>query len=109
MNKPTHDADWLERALNLDDDYIDDNGFTERVMQQLPSSHQHIWLEPVLLTGAALLSSLFALMLLPGAVTLYNQFLEFITAQSLLVLFGGSMLAAFMLSGIAWLVGSSED
>ena len=57
MNSSDKDA-WLDQLLSADDDYLHDNGFTDKVMAQLPAKRRKlVWLEPVILFAATVLSS----------------------------------------------------
>jgi hypothetical protein len=50
--------DWLDRELREVAPYIDDEGFTARVLQQLPRPRsRYDWLRAVILLGMALLAS----------------------------------------------------
>lgn len=109
MNEIQENDDWLEQVLNHDNDYIDDNGFTDRVMQDLPLLSRRGWLESVILIGATLLSSMIAFLSLPGIEGIYHEAFSFITSQSLLMVIGVGMIIAFVLSGVAWVLGDIED
>jgi hypothetical protein len=53
--------DWLDRALREAAPYIDDEGFTGRVLQQLPPPRRHHdLLRAVILLGTAFLASVLA-------------------------------------------------
>jgi hypothetical protein len=53
--------DWLERELREEAPYIDDEGFTARVLQQLPSPRRrHDLLRAAILLGMTLFASLLA-------------------------------------------------
>jgi hypothetical protein len=61
-----HDEDRLSEFLLESDVYIEDNGFTERVMNRLPPPrHASRWRRPIL-GATALLACLVGLLLLPG-------------------------------------------
>lgn len=109
MNETQENDDWLEQILNHDNDYIDDNGFTDRVMQDLPLLSRRGWLESVILIGATLLSSMIAFLSLPGIEGIYHEAFSFITSQSLLMVIGVGIITAFVLSGVAWVLGDIED
>ena len=50
--------DWLDREFREAAPYIDDEGFTARVLQRLPRPRsRHDWLRAVILLGMALLAS----------------------------------------------------
>lgn len=53
--------DWLDRELREAAPYIDDEGFTARVLQQLPPPrHRHDLLRAAILLGMTLLASVLA-------------------------------------------------
>jgi hypothetical protein len=59
--KQMNQEDWLDRELREAAPYIDDEGFTARVLQQLPPPrHRHDLLRAVILLGTALLASVLA-------------------------------------------------
>ena len=59
--KQVNEEDWLDRELREAAPYIDDEGFTARVLQQLPPPrHRHDLLRAVILLGTALLASVLA-------------------------------------------------
>ena len=67
----------LEQLLSQDDDYIEDGGFTARVLEALPpprSAGQRV--RAVILIGATLLAGLIALVLLGGGQALLAAFGE---------------------------------
>ena len=56
--KQMNQEDWLDRELREATPYIDDEGFTARVLQQLPRPRsRHDRLRAVILLGMALLAS----------------------------------------------------
>jgi len=56
--------DVLLREQNA---YVDDGGFTHRVMAALPQHRRHSWLSPALLLGAAVVGTELAVRWLPWA------------------------------------------
>ncbi len=67
----------LEQLLSRDDDYIEDNGFTARVLQALPpprAEGQRV--RVLILIGSTLLAGLIALVLLGGGQALPAAFGE---------------------------------
>jgi len=64
MNPPETN-DPLDAWLREQDKYIEDNGFTARVMTALPRRRRRAWLRPVLLLGAAAIGSALAVLWLP--------------------------------------------
>ena len=61
MNTPEDPVDAL---LREQDDYLDDNGFTARVVRQLPRRRRG-WLRPVVLLGAVAIGTVMAWYWLP--------------------------------------------
>ena len=60
MNQ-VNQEDWLDRELREAAPYIDDEGFTARVLQQLPPPRRgHDLLRAAILLGMTLLASLLA-------------------------------------------------
>src|SRR6266542_1882598 len=59
--KQVNQEDWLDRALREAAPYIDDEGFTGRVLQQLPPPRRgHDLLRAAILLGMTLLASVLA-------------------------------------------------
>jgi anti-sigma factor RsiW len=52
--------DWLDARLRDEAPYIDDAGFTARVMQQLPPARQRRSVRSVILVGMTVLACVFA-------------------------------------------------
>jgi hypothetical protein len=63
MNQPEK-ADPLEAMLREQDTYINDDGFTARVMAALPP-RRRTWLRPIILLGAASIGTALAIRWLP--------------------------------------------
>ena len=63
MNQPEK-ADPLEAMLREQDTYINDDGFTARVMAALPR-RRRTWLRPIILLGAAWIGTALAIRWLP--------------------------------------------
>jgi len=62
-----HQEDWLDRQLREAAPYIDDEGFTLRVLKQLPARRWHRdWLRSAILLGITLVASALAYMLSDG-------------------------------------------
>jgi hypothetical protein len=60
MNTP---EDQIEALLREQNAYIDDNGFTARVVKSLPRNRA--WLRPAILSGAIVIGSVLAIFWLP--------------------------------------------
>jgi len=63
MNPPETN-DPLDAWLREQDKYVEDNGFTARVVAALPR-HRRAWLRPVLVLGAVSIGSVLAVLWLP--------------------------------------------
>lgn len=102
MNRPDND-DWLDKVLSGDGGHIDDNGFSDTVMQRLPARKpRRLWLPAAILAAAVLLSGVTLLWSLPA---LYADLATLIYSQSWLAL---GLLSAALTTGsaliTAWLL-----
>lgn len=68
------DEDQIDALLRQSEHYIDDDGFTNRVMSALPPPRRH--LRPWILFGATLLGALVAFIFSPGADILFGAVAE---------------------------------
>jgi|SRR5580700_6905965 hypothetical protein len=66
MNAP-EDKDRMDVLLHEQNAYVDDGGFTSRVMATLPQRRRYSWLSPALLLGAAAVGMGSAVWWLPWA------------------------------------------
>jgi hypothetical protein len=64
MNTP-EEKDPLDVLLREQNTYVEDGGFTARVMAALPQRRRRAWLQPALLLGAAAIGSVLAVRWLP--------------------------------------------
>jgi hypothetical protein len=65
--EPVNQEDWLDRQLREAAPYIDDEGFTARVVQQLPPPRRgRDWLRAVILLGMTLFASALAYVVSDG-------------------------------------------
>ena len=64
MNQPEKD-DPVETLLREQNQYVNDDGFTARVMAALPRRHSRAWVRPTILLGAAAIGSVVAAWWLP--------------------------------------------
>jgi hypothetical protein len=64
MNAP-EEKDPMDALLREQNAYVDDGGFTTRVMAALPQRRRHSWLRPALLLGAAAIGTALAIRWLP--------------------------------------------
>jgi hypothetical protein len=92
MNPPdTHDP--LDSLLREQNTYIDDSGFTARVLAGLP--RRRAWLRPALLLGATAMGYFLALWWMPWSLLNPSVLLSFnaqaLLAYGLLLVIGGSL------------------
>jgi len=64
MNPPETN-DPLDALLRDQNQYIEDNGFTARVISALPQRRSRFWLRPLLLLGTTMMGSVLAVLWLP--------------------------------------------
>jgi len=74
--------DWLEDALKQDDRYINDAGFTARVVAALPPRRMRAWLRPVILGSATAAGLALAFAFMPVGDYLTGGFVELVRARS---------------------------
>ncbi|MGD1020834.1 MAG: hypothetical protein ABSA12_16100 [Verrucomicrobiia bacterium] len=60
MNAP-EEKDPMDTLLHEQNAYVDDNGFTARVIAALPPRRYRAWLRPALLLGAAAIATALAI------------------------------------------------
>lgn len=101
------DDDWLDMILSNQADHIDDDGFTDAVINRLPPRRlRRRWLNGVILTGAALVSGTVLLISLPNETVLYTQISALLLSQpiigvgvfSLILSVVAGLMAGWMLS-----------
>ncbi len=64
MHAP-EEKDPVDTLLREQNAYVEDGGFTARVMAALPQRRRHSWLRPALLLGAAAIGAVLAIRWLP--------------------------------------------
>jgi len=64
MNQP-EENDLVEMQLREQNAYIDDGGFTARVVAALPRRRRYAWLRSAILLGVAMVGWVFAILWLP--------------------------------------------
>jgi hypothetical protein len=74
--------DWLEDALKHDDRYIDDAGFTARVVAALPARRQRASLRSLIVAATSAAGFALALWLLPSGNYLAEGFVQLVCARS---------------------------
>jgi hypothetical protein len=75
--------DWLEDKLRHEDRYLDDAGFTARVVAALPVRRQRRWLRPAIIGTASLAGLVIALWMLPSENYIARSFVQLLAARSL--------------------------
>ena len=103
MNPPETN-DPLDALLREQNTYIDDNGFTARIVASLPPRRRS-WLRPAVLLGATAVGYVLALMWMPWGLLNPSVLLSF-NAQALvtygvLLAIGGS-LAGGVIAALGW-------
>ena len=104
MNPPdTHDS--LDTLLREQDSYIEDNGFTARVIAALPPRRRHAWVRPTLLLGATAIGYVLAILWVPwhllNASTLLSFNSQTLLAYALLLTIAGSLLWG-VIAALSW-------
>jgi len=104
MNPPdTHDP--LDTLLREQNPYIEDNGFTARVITALPQRRRHAWVRPTLLLGATAVGYVLAIHWLPwhllNASTLLSFNSQALLAYTLLLTIAGSLLWG-VIAALSW-------
>ncbi len=106
MKRRKQDEEWLNELWQESDVYIEDNGFTDRVMGELPAPRRAFRWRRLILVASSLLACLVGLVLIPGGAYLTDvlvQLASYRPAQSplpivpvavLLILVGGGVAAA---------------
>ncbi len=74
--------DWLEDTLKHDNRYIDDAGFTARVVASLPVRRKRAWLRPVILGSATLAGLALAFAFIPAGDYITGSFVQLFRARS---------------------------
>jgi hypothetical protein len=86
MNTPD-EFDWLDNILSGSGGHINDNGFTDNVMQRLPPRKpRRFQLRALIFTVAAMLSVAILFWSLPNPSVLPGQLAEFVYSHSLFAL-----------------------
>ena len=75
--------DWLEDALKHDDRYIDDAGFTARVVASLPARRKRAWLRPLIIGATSVAGLALALWVLPSENYLAADFVRLLRARTI--------------------------
>jgi hypothetical protein len=104
MNPPDTN-DPLDALLREQNTYIDDNGFTARVIAGLPPRRRHAWLRPAVLLGATAIGYVLALWWMPWGLLNPSVLLSFngqaLLAYGLLLAIGGSLVWG-VIAALGW-------
>jgi len=102
---PSDTNDPLDALLREQNDYIEDNGFTARVMAALPQRRPRTSLRPALLLGATVIGYVLAILWVPwnllnsGALLSLNG--QALLAYGLLLVIFGSLLWG-VIAALGW-------
>ena len=77
------DNDWLEGALNHDEPYIDDAGFSACVVAALPRKRRLRWVQQLIIAGASVAGFLLAWYVAPLQDWLVESLGQLLRARSL--------------------------
>jgi hypothetical protein len=98
--KQVNQEDWLDRELREAAPYIDDEGFTARVLQQLPSPRRHHdVLRAAILLGMTLLASVLAYVVSGGG-RFVSVTLERVAALPALWVFALALASGLVISAV---------
>ena len=107
--KQMNQEDWLDRELREAAPYIDDEGFTARVLQQLPPPrHRHDLLRAVILLGTALLASVLAYVVSGGG-RFVSETLERLAALPALWIFVLALASGLVIAAAGAAAAVSRD
>ncbi|MDY0060377.1 MAG: hypothetical protein RBU45_11240 [Myxococcota bacterium] len=109
MSKPEPD-DWLDTVLRrAGDTYLDDSGFTDRVLDRLPPRRHPALPRTLVILASTLLAGLVGLVLLPGGSALVGAAAELgaLDLRALVMPLGAlTLLATLTWSGVMAVRGS---
>jgi hypothetical protein len=101
--------EWLDRELREAAPYIDDEGFTARVLQQLPPPRRgHDLLRAVILLGMTFLASVLAY-LVSGGGRFVGVTLERLAALPALWVFGLALASGLVIAAVGATAAISRD
>ena len=105
----TNQEDWLDRQLREAAPYIDDNGFTKRVMAELPAPRRepHI-ARAVILIGLSILGSLIAYIISGGGRFIVQELMRLATLPTWWLLLGALASGVFV-AGIGFAAAISKS
>lgn len=98
--KQVNQEDWLDRELREAAPYIDDGGFTARVLQQLPSPRRgHDLLRAAILLGMTFLASVLAYVVSGGG-RFVNVTIERLAALPALWVFALALASSLVIAAV---------
>jgi hypothetical protein len=107
--KQVNQEDWLDRELREAAPYIDDDGFTARVLQQLPPPrHGHDVLRAAILLGMTFLASVVAYVVSGGGLFV-SVTLERLAALPALWVFGLALVSGLVVTVAGAIAAISKD
>jgi len=104
-------GDWLDARLRDEAPYLDDAGFTARVVQQLPARRQSSSVRAFILFGVTLLACVIAYFVSGGGSVFANaaEFLVAMPFVTVCVIAGGCALMVTLLGASAAVIGAREQ
>jgi len=107
MNPPDTN-DPLDALLREQNNYIEDNGFTARVVGALSARKSRAWLRPTLLLGATAIGYVLAILWLPWKTIFDSSTLLSFNSQALLTIFLLLSIVGSLLWGVIAAIGLEE-
>lgn len=103
--------DWLDAKLRDEAPYLDDAGFTARVVQQLPARRQSSFLRAFILLGVTFAACIVAYFLSGGGAIFANaaEFLVAMPFVTVCFIAGGCALMVTLLAASAAVIGAREQ
>jgi len=103
------DKDWLEEVLREEPPYLDDAGFTARVVAAMPRRRKYRWLRMVILIGMSAFAMVVGLFVLHGADFVAKGAEALLKAHSLATLPVGPLVLLILLLGGLIAFASNES
>lgn len=91
--------DWLDARLREETPYFDDNGFTARVLQQLPRQRQRRSFRAIILLAATLFASVIAYQMSEGGFFIADAVMRMAT-MPILMIFILAALCGILITGL---------
>jgi hypothetical protein len=103
------DKDWLEDVLREEPRYLDDAGFSARVVAAMPRRRKYRWLRTAILTSMSALAVVVGLFVLHGADVVAKGAEALLKAHSLATLPVGPLVLLVLLLGGLIAFASNES